>query len=74
MTASDKSERWLARHVVVDGTTYGLSLVEIYTGNGLWHVSVTPFRQETHSTVYHPGTIKITTNKDPLKRPEVVLE
>ncbi len=71
MTLSDDGGRWLARNVIADGAEYGLSLVEIFRDMDRWYINITPFSHETHSTVYHTGTIKITTNGDKEKKPTV---
>lgn len=71
MTASVKSERWLARHVVTDKGEYGLSLVELSLEGDMWQVKISPYSQETHSTSYHSGTIRIITDKDPSKKPRL---
>lgn len=69
MTASDNSERWLARRVITDCNEYGLSLVKIYYENDIWKVDISPYSHETPSTSYYSGTIKISKDKDPSKKP-----
>lgn len=64
MTASnDKRRRYLARHVIVDGTDHGLSRLDISYCNEQWHVEVQPFEGETEATVYYNGTIRVTSRQ-----------
>lgn len=51
--------RYLARTVEYNGLRYGLSLVSVWNDAGQWRVDISPFERETHSTSYHPGTLRI---------------
>lgn len=69
MTPSANTQRWLAQHVIIDGVDHKLAIVELTFADNKWQITVEKFERETHSTVYHPGTIKITTHKDSSKKP-----
>lgn len=62
-----KNSRYLARRVVCDGQEYFLSLVEIVNGR----VNISPFTEETHSTTYVDGTIRISTDNGKLVHFEI---
>lgn len=51
------AERYLARHVVVDGRDCGLAVAGIGADGTLL---IEPFTRETPNTVYLPGTLHIT--------------
>ena len=66
MTVSDtKPGRWLARKIIVDGIDYGLSVVSICHKDSRWEITIEKFERETHSTSYHSGCIRISTDKNP---------
>ena len=68
MTQSD-SFRWLTHRIVIDGEEHGMSIATIECRDGLWHVDIEKFTKEIHSTAFHSGTIRITTDKDMRIRP-----
>lgn len=55
-----KELRLLSRRVIIDGQDRGLCIVTISQDG---KVSAVPFRTETHSTVYIPHPIILTTEK-----------
>ncbi len=58
--------RYLARRVEHAGQVFQLSIVEIFQDKtGLWHVKISPFEREIHSTPYYNGTLRITDPTDP---------
>ncbi len=59
-----KEVRLLSRRVIVDGVDCGLCMVKISPDG---QISATEFRTETHSTVYIPHTIILSTQHCPQK-------
>lgn len=51
----------LARRIEFGGTVYnGLVTAEaVKDKEGRWHINIGTFKGETHSTVFHDGTLKI---------------
>lgn len=50
--------RFLANHIIIDGTDRGLSVLELSDDHK--QLSISPFIKETYSTVFIPGAIHIT--------------
>ncbi len=59
-----RSERYLVRHVILDGEERGLSVVEVKDGC----VSVAPFEREVHSTVLLDGSLVMETENGKIKK------
>lgn len=49
--------RWLAHHIIYQGHDYGFAVLNVAPDG---HITVEPFSGETHSTVFHSGTITVT--------------
>lgn len=56
---SNPAGRWLAHHIVYRGTDYGLSVLSVEPDGS---VRIEPFAAESHSTVFHSGTITVKEN------------
>lgn len=71
-----RTHGWLAQRVVdALGIVHPLALVTVYCGaDGMWRYTIEPFVRETHTTSYHPGTLRIVTPSPSPLPPEFILE
>lgn len=52
--------RYLAHHIIYNGMRSGLSVLEITERpDGSHDIKIEPFTQETHSTTFYSGTIRV---------------
>ncbi len=61
MNSYGKVSRVLANVILFEGKEYPLHIAE---SDGQGHIRVYPFEKEVHSTVFMPGKVAISTDKD----------